>query len=356
MKFSQQDEKFMGRAIELARRGNLFTSPNPMVGAVLVKNGKIIAEGWHKKFGGDHAEIAALAKLKKTPAKGAIIYINLEPCAHFGKTPPCVDKIIAAGVNKVVMAMKDPNPLVCGRGIAALKKAGIKTEVGCLRVQAQKLNEKFIKWISKGVPFVAMKVAMTLDGKIATRTGDSKWITSKRSRAFVRELRDSFDGILVGVNTVLKDNPALAGANKEPVRIVLDSHLCTPLNSKILRNKNVIIITTDCVSKSKTDEFVRRGLTLKIFNRKISITPLLRFLGKLGISSVLVEGGSEVFGSFIDSKSVDKFYWFIAPKIIGGKTAKPAVGGKGVNLIKNAVYLKHCEVRQIGADILIITP
>ncbi len=345
----------MERAIELARRGGSFVSPNPMVGAVLVKNGKIIAEGWHKEFGGDHAEIVALRQLKKASAKGTTLYVNLEPCAHFGKTPPCVDKIIAAGIKKVVVAMKDPNPLVCGRGIAALKRAGIKTEFGCLQAQAQKLNEKFIKWISKGVPFVAMKVAMTLDGKIATRTGDSKWITSEKSRAFVHELRDSYDAILVGVNTVIKDNPTLSGSKKEPLRIVLDSHLCTPLNSKVLRDKYVLIITTDSVSKSKIDEFKRRGFGLKVFSKKILITPLLRFLGKLGISSLFVEGGSEIFGSFIDSKSVDKFYWFVAPKLIGGKNAKPAVGGKGVNLIKNAIHLKHWEVRQIGADILITT-
>lgn len=337
MKFTSQDEQFMSRALELAQKGKFCVSPNPMVGAVIVKNGKIIAEGWHKKFGGAHAEINAL-KLAERAAKDAVLYVNLEPCMHVDKkTPPCVPEVVAAGISRVVVAMKDPNPKVAGRGILALRKAGIKADVGCMQKEACRLNEKFVKWILTGLPYVGMKVAMSLDGKIATKTGESKWITSEESREFVRNLRDDYDAILVGINTVLKDDPVLAGKHREPKRIILDSKLSVPSNAKVLRDSNVIVVTAEKKTK-KT---------------RIELAPLLRLLGEQGVSSVFVEGGAEIFGSFIDEKLVDRFYWFIAPKIIGGREAKNAVGGDGVDKLKKALQLQNVEIRKIGSDIMI---
>lgn len=348
------DKKFMQRVLELAKRGDGVVSPNPMVGAVIVKNGKILAERWHRKFGCDHAEIDAInnAQKAKKKLKGATLYVNLEPCAHFGKTPPCVSEIIKAGFSRVVVAMRDPNPLVNGKGIKMLKKAGIKVDVGCFQNEARKLNKKFIKWISTGLPFVSIKVAMSLDGKIATRANDSKWITSEESRAYVRDLRDSHDAILVGINTLLKDNPMLSGKKRNPRRIVLDSTLRINTNSRFLRNKNVLIITTDRAPKNKLDFLRKRGYPIKIFKRKISIYPLLRFLGKIGISSILVEGGSAIFGSFIDARAIDKCYFFIAPKIIGGKTAKTAVSGVGVGKLNQSLRFSY-KLQKIGEDVMI---
>lgn len=350
----------MHRAIELAKFGEGFVSPNPLVGAVFVKNGKIIAEGYHKKFGSDHAEIVAVknAGKKKISLVGSTLYSALEPCVHYGKTPPCVLKLVKARISRAVIAMQDPNPLVYGRGIKALRKAGIKVVVGCLKKKAELLNEKFIKWIASGMPFVAMKVAMSLDGKIATRTGDSKWITSEISRKYVRHLRDKYDAILVGSNTVLKDDPFLKGFKREQKRIILDSYLKIPLKSKVFRDKNVFVAVTDKAPKSKINALIKRGIDFKIFKSKggkIPFNPLLRFLGGKNISSILVEGGSEIFGSFIDEKLVDKFYWFIAPKIIGGRDAKIAVGGEGVSKMAQAMDLADCSFRQVGPDVLVET-
>lgn len=348
----------MRRAVELAKRGKGFVSPNPLVGAVFVRGGKIIAEGFHKKFSGDHAEIVALKNAGEKSLTGSTLYINLEPCVHYGKTPPCVPKIISTGIARVVIAMKDPNPLVSGRGITALRKAGMKVEVGCLKREAFALNEKFIKWITSGMPFVSMKIAMSLDGKIATRTGDSKWITGESSREYVKRLRDEYDAILVGTGTVLADNPSLSGKTREPKRIILDSALKIPLTAKIFRDSNIFVATTSGAPKSKINALIKRGIDFKIFKSmdgEIPLNPLLRYLGGKNISSVLVEGGSEIFGSAIDEKLVDKFYWFIAPKIIGGRDAKPAVGGKGIAKMAQAIDLGNFSFRKIGTDILVET-
>lgn len=354
MKFSAQDKVFMQKALQLAQKGLGETSPNPLVGAVFVKKGKIISEGYHKKFGGDHAEIVALKNAGNKSLVGSTLYINLEPCVHHGKTPPCAPKIIEAGIARAVIAAKDPNPLVCGRGITALREAGIKIEVGCLEREASALNEKFIKWMKTGMPFVSMKVAMSLDGKIATRTGDSKWITGESSREYVKRLRDEHDAILAGAGTVLKDNPSLAGKTREPLRVILDSELTIPLTAKIFRNSNVFIALTSKAPQSKINALIKCEIDFKIFKgEKIPLTSLLRFLSGKNMSSVLVEGGSEIFGSFIDEKLVDKFYWFIAPKIIGGRDAKPAVGGNGISEMSQAVDLKNFSFRQIGSDILV---
>lgn len=336
-----RDERFMKRALELAKRGRFSVSPNPMVGAVLVRKGKIIANAFHKKFGGAHAEKFVLPRARQSDT----LYVTLEPCVEFAgkKTPPCVDQIVKSGIKRVVVAMKDPNPHVFGRGIKALKKAKIRVDVGCLQREVMKLN----------MPFVTLKIAMTLDGKIATKTGDSKWITSEKSRRYVKSLRDKHDAVLVGINTVLRDNPELKGARKQPLRIILDSHLRIPLNAKVLRDSNVLIITTDRAPKPRLDYFARRKIACKVFPKKIHIAPLLQFLGIRGISSILVEGGSEVFGSFIDAKLFDRILFFIAPKIIGGRDAKTAVGGKGVALLQKAISIARPTLRKIGSDFLV---
>jgi diaminohydroxyphosphoribosylaminopyrimidine deaminase/5-amino-6-(5-phosphoribosylamino)uracil reductase len=322
------DERFMKRALELAKRGISSVSPNPMVGAVLVRKGKIVAQAFHKKFREPHAEKLVLAYARR----GDTLYVNLEPCVFFEgkKTPGCVPEILKSKISRVVIAMKDPNPKVSGRGIRAMRRGGIRVDVGCLRKNAQELNEKFVKWMRTGIPFVGMKVAMSLDGKIATKTGDSKWITSDASRRWVKKLRDTYDALLVGSRTVLLDNPTLAGAQREPRRIILDSQLRVSPRAKVLRDNNVIFVTTNRAPNSKIHFFKKRGIPLKIFSQKIQLHPLLRFLGKQNISSILVEGGSEIFGSFMDKKFVDRLYWFIAPKIIGGRKAKTAVGGEGI--------------------------
>lgn len=347
---------FMQRALFLAKKGAKKVSPNPLVGAVLVKDGKIIGEGYHRAFGLPHAEIEAFKSAKKRghTIKGATLYVTLEPCMHEEKkTPPCVPAVIESGVSKVIIAMKDPNPKVSGRGIQALKRAGIATEVGLCGAHAKELNAPYIKWITTAIPFVAMKVAMSLDGKTATRTGDSKWITSQKSRTYVHELRDTCDAILVGSHTILLDNPILKGKTCEPIRIILDSTLKTPLTANVLRDSNVIFATTDRAPQKKIRVLEKLGVRVKVFPKKISIVPLLKYLGSVGISSVFVEGGAEVFGSFIDSKQIDKVYWFIAPKIIGGSNAKPATSGMGVAFIKNAMNLTNMQTKQIGTDLFI---
>ncbi|MBI2638616.1 bifunctional diaminohydroxyphosphoribosylaminopyrimidine deaminase/5-amino-6-(5-phosphoribosylamino)uracil reductase RibD [Candidatus Peregrinibacteria bacterium] len=345
-----KDEKFMKRALELAKRGRNAVSPNPLVSAVLVKNGRIIAEDWHRKFGEAHAEVNLLRRAAKKlhSFSGCILYLTLEPCVEFPgkKTPACVNQIIESGIKRVVIAMKDPNPEVSGRGIKALKKAGIKVSTGLLQQEAAKLN----------MPFVTLKIAMTLDGKIATKTGDSKWITSEKSRRYVKSLRDEHDAVLVGINTILRDNPELKGRRKQPLRIILDSHLHISRNAKVLRDSNVLLVTTDRAPKSKLDYFLKRKIACKVFPsrlKKIPLSPLLRFLGASGINSLFVEGGSEIFGSFIDARLFGRVILFIAPKIIGGRDAKPAVGGEGIALLKKAIHISRPTLRKIGSDFLL---
>lgn len=348
----------MARVLGLARKGEGHVSPNPLVGALLQKGGKIIAEGYHKKFGGPHAERVILEKAlrKGISLHGAQLYVNLEPCIHDEKkTPPCVPLILKSGISKVVIAMKDPHPQVNGRGIRALKNSGVAVDLGCLKEEAFLLNEKFVTWVTTGRPFIGMKVAMSLDGKIATKTGDSHWITSEKSRAYVHELRDAYDAILIGKNTVIHDNPTLAGKKREPLRIILDSFLQIPLSSRVLRDHNVLVVTTKrgAEERNRHGLFQKRGIPLKIFPRKIILAPLLHSLGKRGISSIFVEGGSEIFGSFLDAKLVDRFYWFIAPKIIGGREAVSAIGGRGISSMKQALQISPYGIKKIGPDIFL---
>lgn len=341
------DYKYMALALELAQKGR--PSPNPLVGAVVVKDGKIIGKGYHTKAGEPHAEVNALQGIN---AEGATLYVNLEPCSHYGKTPPCTELIVKSGITRVVCAMEDPNPLV--RGIEELRDNKITVDVGVLEKEAHTLNEKFVKYITTGTPFVTIKCAVSLDGKICCNSGDSKWITSEESREYARRLRGEYDAILVGINTVLQDNPGLrAEKGKDPVRIILDSTLRIPLNAKVLSDSNVIIATTKRYNKKKKDELEGKALIGVCGTDKVDLKELMKKLGTHGITSVFIEGGSEVNASAVKEKIVDKFVFFVAPKLITGERAKTPIGGHGVETMSEAVLLKDLTVKQLHEDILI---
>jgi diaminohydroxyphosphoribosylaminopyrimidine deaminase/5-amino-6-(5-phosphoribosylamino)uracil reductase len=354
------DERYMRAALRLAAKGRGCVSPNPMVGAVIVRDGQIVGSGYHKKAGLFHAEINALEEAGEA-AKGATLYVNLEPCNHQGKTPPCTDKIIEAGISEVVVAIEDPNPLNSGEGSRRLKSAEIKVKTGVLESEARELNEVFIKFIKTGEPFVVTKIAMSLDGKIATRTGESKWITGVEARKYVQKLRSEIDAILVGINTVIKDDPELkvrSGEDREkPIRIVLDSQARTPLEARVLSGKpKTIIVTTKYATISKINELKKTGAEVLIAGEeggRIDLKGLMKKLGKLEITSILLEGGGEVLSSALSAGVVDKILFFIAPKIIGGRDAPTSVGGEGVESINEAVLLKRIKVRRLREDVLI---
>lgn len=325
------DDYFLKTCLQLAGKGMGWVSPNPVVGAVLVKNGRIIGKGYHKKRGLPHAEIAALRNCKENPA-GATLYINLEPCSHFGITPPCVPKIIKAKIRRVVCSTFDPNPQVYGDGVKALKKAGIKVSVGLLEEKARLLNEAFFTFHQKKRPFIALKFAASLDGKIATFSGESKWITNERAREYARKLRVQYQAVLVGIKTVIRDDPHLGvriKGKKDPVRIILGSKSKIPPNSQVLRDKNVIIFKPSTIAK------------------------LLKILKEKEIISVLVEGGSTVLGSFLDEGLVDKVYAFYAPLLIGGEKGVTAIGGKGVATVSKALHLKNTSIKKFDDNFLI---
>lgn len=353
-KFSRLDHVFMQKALELAALSLGRVSPDPMVGAVLTKNHKIIATGYHEKFASPHAEAWALDKAKEK-AQGSTLYINLEPCAHFGNNPPCVDYIIQSKIKRVVCAMSDPNPLVNGKGIAQLRKAGIKVEVGLLEKEAKKLNEVFIKHITTGLPFVVLKCAMTLDGKIASRSGDSKWISSDESLRFAHMLRSQSDAIIVGINTVLQDNPLLTTRKvkgKNPLRIILDSQAKTPLNAKVILDKSTptVIATSKAAPPNKVKALKKAGAQI-IYTTNLK--KIIQELGASQINSVLIEGGGEVAYSALAQKIVDKIYFIVAPKIVGGREAKSPVEGKGLNKIAHSIKIKGLRPLPCGQDIIL---
>ncbi len=358
-----EDEKYMRRALELARKGWGFTNPNPMVGAVLVKDGKIVGEGFHKAAGQAHAEVDAI-KNAGEEAAGSELYVNLEPCSHYGRTPPCVNAIIEARIKKVVVAMEDPNPLVSGEGIRILKKAGIEVEAGVLEKEARKLNEVFIKNITTHMPFIAIKAAMSIDGKVATATGESRWISSSKSREYVHYLRTGYDGIMVGINTVLKDDPLLTSRlgdfpKKNPVRIVVDSEAKIPLEAKMLKDiasAPVIVATTSRASEKKLEELKARGVEVKILEDcrgKVDLYKLVRKLAQEGITSILVEGGGTLNWSLLEARLVDKILIFLAPKIIGGRNAPTPVDGKGITKVQSSIKVSEINITHFENDILI---
>ncbi len=350
----------MELAIELAKKGEGKVNPNPMVGAVIVKDGIVIGEGYHEKYGEGHAEVNAFKSLKEDPS-GATMYVTLEPCSHYGKTPPCADKIIENNIKRVVIGMIDPNPLVAGNGVDKLKKAGIEVKVGVLEEKCKKLNEVFIKYILSKKPFIVLKTAMSLDGKIATRTGESKWISSEKSRLQVHNLRNKLSAIMVGVNTVIKDNPELTcrienGSN--PIRIIVDSTLRIPMNSKVLQNKDnkTIIATTKRANIKNMQELLKKNINVLIIDEKngqVDLSALIKKLGELNIDSILLEGGSTLNYSALEESIVDKVMIYISPKIIGGESSKTPVGGIGIDKLNDAFKLKDITTNIVDEDILV---
>lgn len=354
-------EDYMRRALQIAQYAEGRTSPNPLVGAVVVNDGRIVGMGWHRKAGTEHAEVHALRQAGQL-AKGATVYVTLEPCSHYGRTPPCSQALIDAGVKQVVVAMADPNPLVAGRGIAMLKNAGIEVVEGILPDEAAALNEVFLKWITEKMPFVVMKTAMTLDGKIATYTGESKWITNEMSRQYVHKLRDKYDAILVGIGTVLADNPSLTarlpdGTGKNPVRIIVDSKGRTPLAANVLNDglAATIIAVTNQAPENTIAALKEKGADVLVVNEgdKVDLTKLLAKLAARNISGILVEGGAAINDSLVQAQLVDKVHAFIAPKIIGGKTALSPVGGQGTATLSNALQLGGITAENLAGDVLI---
>ncbi len=355
------DEIYMREALRIAAYASGRTTPNPLVGAVIVKDNRIVGQGWHRKAGTEHAEIHALHQAGEL-AKGADIYVTLEPCSHYGKTPPCCQAIIKAGIKKVIVAMTDPNPLVAGNGLKELKAAGIEVVEGVCRDEAEKLNEVFLKWIVHKMPFIVVKTAMTLDGKIATVSGDSKWITNEKSRKFVHQLRDLYDGILIGIGTVLADNPTLTTRldhlGKNPVRIIVDSKARIPLDSIVITDKSAhtILAVTERASQEKIAALLQVGIEVIVTKEKadrVDLSDLLKILAEKNICSILVEGGSRINYSFFVEHLVDKVHCFIAPKIIGGTDAASPVGGKGTFYMKDAYQLNDITMERFDEDILI---
>ncbi|MBI4826911.1 MAG: bifunctional diaminohydroxyphosphoribosylaminopyrimidine deaminase/5-amino-6-(5-phosphoribosylamino)uracil reductase RibD [Nitrospirae bacterium] len=356
-----KNEMYIKKTLALAAKGIGRTSPNPVVGAVIVKNNRIIASDYHKKAGEPHAEALALAKAGAS-ARGATLYINLEPCCHTDKkTPPCTNAIIRSGIKKVVVSMLDPNPKVSGKGIKELNKAGIETEAGIMEGEAAKLNEPFIKFITTKKPFIILKIAQSIDGKIADAKGESKWITGEKARKHVHKLRNELDAVMVGIGTVIKDDPSLdcrMRGGRNPYRIIVDSELRISLKSKLLGYKDgkTIIATTDQAAAGKINAIRKAGhqlLILKSRNKQVDLKLLGKELGRLGISSIMIEGGSHIAASALSGRIVDKVMFFIAPKIIGGKDAVTSVeGGAPASLLK-ALKLRDIKTRKFGDDLLI---
>lgn len=360
--FLSYDEKYMRLAMQLAGNAIGRTSPNPLVGAVIVKDNRVVGCGWHRKAGTPHAEVHALNQAGEL-AQGADVYVTLEPCAHYGKTPPCAKALVEAKVKNVYGGLLDVNPKVAGKGFKILEDAGIHVEYGFLQDELRKQNEVFFKWIEHKKPFVVLKVAMTLDGKIATATGQSKWITNETSRAYGYKLRDIYDGIMVGINTVIEDNPMLTArvdGGKNPIRIVVDSSLKIDINANVVQDKSAktIIATTDKADKDKILKLQAQDVDVIVVdkdeNDKVDIEKLLDILGQQNICSILVEGGATLSGSFVARKLVDKVYFFIAPKIVGGKEAKTPVAGTGILNLQEALALKDIQIEKLEEDILII--
>ena len=354
------EEKYMRMALRLAEKAQGRTSPNPMVGAVVVKGGKVIASGYHHRAGEPHAEAIALKKAG-TKARGATLYVTLEPCSHTNKrTPPCTPLVLQSRVKRVVISMIDPNPRVSGDGIKTLRKAGIEVRTGVLETEAKKLNEAYIKYIKTGTPFVTLKIAQTLDGKIATASGESKWITGEKARIEGRRLRNCNDAVLVGINTVLKDNPSLTTrlpGGRDPIRVVVDSRLRIPLNAKVVTQRSpakTFIATLDSMPKDKLVKLLDAGTEILLArDRKgrVDLKYLMKMLGTFGITSVLIEGGAEVNASALKSGIVDKVVMFIAPTLMTGTDSLCSFGGKAPVLLKQAVHLHDVALRFVGRDL-----
>ncbi len=359
MPITHHDNKYLKQALALAEKGRWTCSPNPMVGAVIVKNNKCVGEGFHRKTGEAHAEIIAL-KDAGNSAQEATLYVTLEPCSTFGKTPPCTEAITKAGIKRVVVGAIDPNPLHAGKGLEILKASNIEIEFANDN-ECKEVNEKFNHFIIAKTPFVHAKWAMTLDGKIATTTGDSKWISCEKSREYVHKLRAEYDAIMVGIGTVLADNPSLnvrlEGEWRSPVKIIVDSHCRTPANSQVLSGEHLIIACGKNPNKNNLKLLEKAGAEIFLSpdpeSERVNLKELLKTLGKRNISSVFVEGGAELLGSLMTQKLVNKATVFIAPKIIGGNSAPGPVGGEGIKKMSDALLLTNQQIMSFENDLMI---
>ena len=362
------NEQYMKRAIQLALQAEGKTSPNPLVGAVIVKDNKIIGEGFHRQYGQLHAEREAIKDCysKGNNPQNATIYVTLEPCCHFGKQPPCTHAIVEAGISKVVIGSADPNPLVAGKGIKFLQENNIQVEENFLKDECAAINKIFFHYITTKTPYVAIKYAMTMDGKIATKTGKSKWITSEQARNHVHTLRNKYSAILVGINTVLQDNPMLncrIPNGKNPIRIICDSSLKIPLDSNIVQTaKEIPTIVATCQNPSAEQDASKKIKQLSDFGvetivlpckDKVNLNLLMKILSDKKIDSILIEGGSEIHYSVLESKIANHIYCYIAPKLFGGRNAKSPIGGQGIDSPENCFELTNTSINQIGSDFLI---
>ncbi|MEW6398780.1 MAG: bifunctional diaminohydroxyphosphoribosylaminopyrimidine deaminase/5-amino-6-(5-phosphoribosylamino)uracil reductase RibD [Bacillota bacterium] len=355
-------EHFMDRALALAERAAGRTSPNPMVGAVVVKDGRVVGEGYHAAAGQPHAEVVALRRAGEA-ARGATLYVTLEPCCHFGRTPPCTREVMRAGVARVVAAMLDPNPRVAGRGVEDLRRAGIEVQVGCREEEARRLNEAFCKYIATGIPFVTYKAALSLDGKVATAEGDSRWISGEESRRLVHRLRDRYDAVMVGIGTVLADDPLLTcriEGGRDPVRVVVDSRGRLPVTARLLRSGSparTLVATTATMSGDTRAalEAIPGVEVIELPSRGGRVDPgaLVRALGEREITSVLLEGGPTLAASFLAGGWVDKIMFFLAPLLVGGAWAPSPLGGEGVARLREARRLRDVVVERVGGDVLV---
>jgi len=361
MTASDADVKYMSLALELAEKGRGMVEPNPMVGAVVVKNSLIVGKGYHQVFGGPHAEVFALNEGKED-CTGATLYVSMEPCAHYGKTAPCVDAIIKAGIKEVVIAIIDPNPITSGKGMQKLHEAGIDVKVGVMESQAAKLNAPFLKLMQKGLPYVIVKWAMSLDGKIASHTGDSRWISSEESREYVHKIRGQVDGIMVGINTVRRDNPLLTcriKGGRNPRRIIIDSNATLSLNSRLIntiQESELFVAVSSNAPQERVEKLRQVGCKIirtSNVNGLVDIKMLFQQLGKMNLTNILVEGGGRVITSVIEERLADKIMVFIAPILIGGEGAVSPIMGKGVTHIGESIKLIEITTKRFANDIVI---
>jgi diaminohydroxyphosphoribosylaminopyrimidine deaminase/5-amino-6-(5-phosphoribosylamino)uracil reductase len=361
------DEQFMKMALDLASLGRGTTSPNPMVGAVVVKHGKVIGKGYHQTAGLAHAEVNALDEAG-SDAKNATLYVTLEPCNHHGRTPPCTERILSAGINRLVVAMPDPNPDVRGGGLDYLSQKGLKLVSGVRQQEAQELNEAFIKYITTRKPFVILKCAATLDGQIATRSGDAKWVSSAASRAYVHQLRHAVDAILVGIGTVQKDDPQLTtrlteGGGQNPIRVILDTNLSISETTQVVQTSHAAktwIISAEAAHSDETqtkraylERMGVRLLTAPIHQKHIDLAQLITLLGQEQITSLLIEGGGEIIASAVAAEIVDKIMFFYAPKILGGNDGIPICKGQGKDRMQSAWPVSSVRVHRFEEDVMI---
>jgi len=353
---AQAVDAYMRRALELAARARGKTFPNPLVGALIVKNNKIVGEGFHHKAGGPHAEVLAL-KQAAGRARGAALFCTFEPCFHFGRTAPCVDAVISSGIREVYIGSRDPNPLTCGRSIRLLRRQGIHVTVGVLEKEVVRLNEPFFCAMRRQRPLVTLKVAASLDGKIATRNGLSKWITSPAARRHAHNMRKYYDAIMVGIGTVLKDDPGLeAGGSHRLAKVIADSSLRLSLSARLLKTRQPVVVATVAHNKAKEKMLAARGVIILHVKRSsggIDLADLLRQLHAMGVRNLLVEGGAVLTGAFLDARLADKIVFYMAPLIIGGRQASGALGGRGVDTPQKAIGLKRMTMERIGRDFLI---